>query len=207
MVTKNPKISVYVPDDLKAKLLEKKEELRSNSISAVVVTILEEYFGITTAQSNAVSNAWVEQVNTRLTELESQLSQLSSNTEQDCEGEDQANDTKTLQLQLQETITQSNAIVAQYDSETKVSQSNAEATQQKENKVTQGNADTTPDDDKWIIPMSEVTALTGIDRRKIEKARKKNKLPFVHDGWQISFAGTREIRGRTMNTWEVVRLA
>ena len=207
MVTKNPKISVYVPDDLKVKLLEKKEELRSNSISAVVVTILEEYFGVAPPQSNAVNNAWVEQVNIRLAELELQLDTLSSNTKQQREDESKANDTGTLQLQLEETIAQSNAMVAQYDSETKVKQSSPEVTQPKEVVVTQSNAETRQNGDKKIIPMSEVVALTGINRKKIEKAKKENKLPLVQDGWQVSFAGKEEVGGRNVNTWEVVRLA
>lgn len=199
MVTKNPKISVYVPDDLKVKLLEKKEELRSNSVSAVVVTILEEYFGIAPPQSNAVSNAWVEQVNVRLAELEAEVSKLSDKTQQPNELTSQKNDTGIFQLQFKETITQSNAIVTQHDSKTIERQNNTE--------ITQSDVNIETDENTLILSTSQVTELTGIKRKRLAYRRDNNRMPIDHEGWRvISFQGKDFIEGKHVDTWAVTKL-
>ena len=76
MATKNPKISVYVSDKLKEKLLEAKNLRRTHSLTSVVVEILEEYFNLSQPSANEFSNAWVEQTNARLEALENQIQEL-----------------------------------------------------------------------------------------------------------------------------------
>ena len=182
MVTKNPKISVYVPDEIKEKLIEAKEERRSHSLSAVVVEILEEFFEVSKSQGNAINNALVEQINSRFKSHDLRISKLE---------EDQRKKEKEEVLQLQ------------LDSAT--TQRNAEVTQKNNAKVAEGNAKAKMDDNSFVVSTVEVTQLTGIKAKKLDYAKKKNKMPVEHEGWLITFVEKTLIDGRNVNTWRVTK--
>ncbi|NEQ71319.1 MAG: hypothetical protein F6K21_38730 [Symploca sp. SIO2D2] len=195
MATKNPKISVYVPDSLKEKLLEKKEELRSKSVSAVVVTILEEYFGIAPAQNNTISNAWAEQVNVRLEELESQVNKLSKKPEQH-EGKE-VKVAEALQLSLDPTEEKSSSKVTQEETQSEPEAAKSEVTQSSE-KVEK--------EDVISVSTPEVTKLTGINRNKLRYTNKTGKLPIDGNGWRIlEYEGKRTVDGRSKDFWKVTK--
>ena len=189
MATKNPKISVYVSDDLKAKLLESKNERRSNSLSAVVVEILEEYYGIAEPISNAQSNAQVEQNTKRIEALELQLQEILGKVDSEKHPKQQkkksspaANEGKSIQLDLP--AEESSAEVAQSEVVQAKTQSNAQEAQ--------------------ILPTPEVIRLTGIKRDQLRYACKIGAFPKEGNGWRVlEYLGKLPDRGNRNRFWKI----
>lgn len=182
MATKNPKISVYVPDDIKEKLKGKKKELRSNSLSAVVVSILEEYFGIASPQSSAVSKEWVEQTNARLDSLERETSKISklinAQEEKSSSLSSQTFSSQQIPLPIDKKIPNRN---------------------EAKNEIQEDNT--------FIVSTGQAVELTGITKSRLEKAKQRDRFPIHHEKWQVlSCEGKERIDGRLTNTWKVTRL-
>ncbi|HEY9663563.1 MAG TPA: hypothetical protein V6C65_34380 [Allocoleopsis sp.] len=190
MATKNPKISVYVSDELKEKLLEAKELRRSHSLSSVVVEILEEYFSISQQSISKLSNAWVEQTNARLEVLESQIQELLKRPE-DRKAANTSKKEETLGINTGEPK-QCSLLE---------DQSNAEETQHE--------AVDAVGEEAQLLSTAEVSQLIGIGRSTLNEAKRKGNLPKEWNDWQIIRCIEKHeaaAKGILGNAWEIRRL-